>query len=530
MAGKINAEAIKITESMWLSKNTEGTRLVAYYPVTDTIELLSTETGLTTSIGLHNESDTSHADIRSLIGTTVGTHNSDGTAHSAIQDKIGTDISSHNSDETAHTAIQEKIGTDIGAHDIAEDAHGDIRTALSTHTDDSTIHLGNADKIVVDADGNLSAGYGGWAGLETDGATTFVRFGTATQSYKFTVTDDGGQIQQLIDGDYTLVAIVPTSSDVGTTVSSAVSSHNSSGTAHSDIRTALSTHTNNTSNPHVVTLPQLTGGMFSYAYGRISDSGGGWWSGGDSSAYFDMLTANELTTENPIVNNTLTQKNTTTPTTYFNQVCNAGGLPEIFRKSPTDSTPVNIGTPYFTGTHWGVCDNTPLAKLTVTPPANTSFASMDYINPTGAIRADEISFASSAVSRAVFPSALVSGAIYRISAGVRFYQAAGGTAGTHTLNLYLNPDTIPFGQWTRYVGTGASDAWQLIDLTFKVVDLSSTQFALVINANGGGRPDYHAIAKTAVPELFLSLGAASGNTYGTHITVRTSHLEVYRIK
>lgn len=324
-------------------------------------------------------------------------------------------------------------------------------------------------------------------------------------------------------------------------------------------------HSAVTGNPHGVTLQHVTGGSFGMAAGEIVSvsqelsisSNGDITTTGEITAgsIFGELFGNlngsttvgttgllaTVTTRNANAYGRTTMDGSTLyqslrdifadDTTYYHQTCSTSGLPEILRKTPADSVPVNVGSPYFTGTHWGVSSNTPLAKLTVTPPANTSFASMDYINPTGSARANEISFVSTAVSRAVFPSAFVSGAIYRISAGVRFYQAEGGTAGTHTLYLYLMPYTAAhFGQWARTVTTSASDAWQLIDLTFKVVNFSATQFALVVNANGGGRPDYHVIPKTAVPEFYFGFGAASGNTYGTHITVHTSHLEAYQIK
>lgn len=407
MAGKVNAEIVKINESLWLTQNSGGNKLVAYYPVTDVTKVLATEDG-----------------VSGDISSAVSTHNSDNTAHTAIQTKIGTDISTHNSDDAAHTAIQAKIGTDIGTHNSDSSAHTAIQTKIGT--------------------------------------------------------------------------------DIGT--------HNGSGTAHSDIRTALSTHTGDTSNPHGVTLPQLTGGTFNYDEDNDRINGG--------DARINNLGAIQFS-----------QANQTTPTTFFEQQCGSNGLPEIIRKTPADSVPVNVGSPFMSGMHWGVMDNTPLAKLTVPTAANTSFTPFGYMNPTGANVSTELSFYTAGPSRATFPDVLVLGAIYRISAGVRFYQTAGGTTGTHTLNLYLWPDTQMIGQWTRGVSTSASDAWQEIDLTFKVAELSSTQFAILVDANQGGRSDYHVINKTAVPTMFFGLSLASGNApYGTYQTIYISHLEVYRIK
>lgn len=209
-------------------------------------------------------------------------------------------------------------------------------------------------------------------------------------------------------------------------------------------KSTVSGHIANTSNPHAVTLAQLTGTTFSYAYGEIFDRGGGYWNGGDSSAAFDILEAFRAIS----LGGNLFHRNASAPTTtYCDIVCNSGGLPEYSKKSPTDSVPVNIGSPYFTGTHWGVASNTPVStvKYDGTNPCGGTFRKFNQIT------SGELQFGANTNNRLFMPSSssLAVGQRYIATCIFRSVAINGQTPPSCNYRLYL---TIPTGG-TLYVMT-----------------------------------------------------------------------------
>ena len=249
----------------------------------------------------HNSSSTAHSDIRSEITTDISSHNESSSAHSDIRQAITTDISTHNSSDTAHGDIRQAITDDISAHNSSSSAHSDIRTditnitnkmstnatplnrlidkdyvdnkfatldistdinsAVSTHNSDSTAHesirtsiTNISDKISSNASSSNKLQDKSYIDTSISNAVTAHNTDTTTSHTDIRsdisdindkITSSASSSNKLIDKSYVDTKVTElnnaiNSIDYSDDISTAVSNHNSSNSAHSDIRDSIS--------------------------------------------------------------------------------------------------------------------------------------------------------------------------------------------------------------------------------------------------------------------------------------------------
>lgn len=228
----------------------------------------------------HNSSSTAHSDIREAITTDISSHNESSSAHSDIRQAITDDISAHNSNSSAHsdirtdiTNITNKMSTnatplnrlidkDYVDNKFANlDFSNDINSAISTHNSDSTAHesirtsiTNISDKISSNAsssnklqdksyiDTSISNGI---AEHNTDTTSSHTDIRSDISDINDKITSSASSSNKLIDKNYVDTKVTELNGaigniDVSGDISTAISTHNNSNLAHSDIRGSIS--------------------------------------------------------------------------------------------------------------------------------------------------------------------------------------------------------------------------------------------------------------------------------------------------
>ena len=228
----------------------------------------------------HNSSSSAHSDIRSEITTDISSHNESNSAHSDIRQAITDDISTHNSNANAHsdirtdiTNITNKMSTNatplnrlidkdyVDTKFANLDFSNDINSAISTHNSDSTAHesirtsiTNISDKISSNAsssnklqdksyiDTSISNGI---VAHNTDTTTSHTDIRSDISEINGKITSSASSSNKLIDKNYVDTKVTDLNNainaiDYSDDISTAVSNHNSSNLAHSDIRGSIS--------------------------------------------------------------------------------------------------------------------------------------------------------------------------------------------------------------------------------------------------------------------------------------------------
>ena len=180
----------------------------------------------------------------------------------------------------------------------------------------------NGGGCTIDSSGILLCAQG-LAGLQTDGDFGYVYIANQDDAFRLTADASGIKLYTQAGTSWIYSDLIPTSSGVAT----AISTHNTSNTAHTDIRNILTPITNSivvgtTGNANGV-LAKVTTKSTGNGYGRTSLDGTNFYQ-----SYF-----------NPTTNDTV----------YYTQYCNSLGFPEILKKTPSDASSVNLGSPITTG-------------------------------------------------------------------------------------------------------------------------------------------------------------------------------------
>lgn len=207
----------------------------------------------------HNSSSTAHSDIREAITTDISAHNSNSSAHSDIRTDI-TNIT--NKMSTNATPLNRLIDKDYVDNKFANlDFSNDINSAVSTHNSDSTAHesirtsitnisnkiSSNAsssnklqDKSYIDT--SISNGI---AEHNTDTTNSHTDIRSDISDINGKITSSASSSNKLIDKNYVDTKVTDLNNsinaiDYSDDISTAVSNHNSSNLAHSDIRGSIS--------------------------------------------------------------------------------------------------------------------------------------------------------------------------------------------------------------------------------------------------------------------------------------------------
>lgn len=207
----------------------------------------------------HNESSTAHSDIREDITTDISAHNSNSSAHSDIRTDI-TNIT--NKMSTNATPLNRLIDKDYVDTKFANlDFSNDINSAISTHNSDTTAHesirtsiTNISDKISSNAsssnklqdksyiDTSISNGI---TEHNTDTTSSHTDIRSDISDINDKITSSASSSNKLIDKNYVDTKVSELNNaigniDVSGDISTAISTHNSSNLAHSDIRDSIS--------------------------------------------------------------------------------------------------------------------------------------------------------------------------------------------------------------------------------------------------------------------------------------------------
>jgi hypothetical protein len=207
----------------------------------------------------HNSSSTAHSDIREAITTDISTHNESSLAHSDIRTDI-TNIT--NKMSTNATPLNRLIDKDYVDNKFANlDFSNDINSAISTHNSDSTAHesirtsiTNISDKISSNAsnsnklqdksyiDTSISNGI---TEHNTDTTNSHTDIRSDISEINAKITSSASSSNKLIDKNYVDTKVSELNNaigniDVSGDISTAISTHNSSNSAHNDIRGSIS--------------------------------------------------------------------------------------------------------------------------------------------------------------------------------------------------------------------------------------------------------------------------------------------------